>query len=722
MSTAPSEPGPAPERRPGRRSARPRRPRRDRTPPRTHDAHGSGGGRTLSQPCSLWRAAGAVLRTEISGLLRDRRALFSAFVLPTLLYPFLFLSNSWLQKVSKDTLDGRSVRVALDLRVLASADAERLRALIARESPIELVDVDATALLALGTNLETGATVSSEERSLVEHIVPAQGDVLVVARALSGPPHTALRTYFEGRTDIGNEAERRARKAIGVLRTELGSKRVRDILGDDPAHGLDAHSVDVATEAQKSGATLGRFLPLVLILVLLAGASYAALAAFAGERESGTLETLLVQPVDARAIVGGKFAAVLLVGVVTIVLNAGSVLLSLQLGLGSLPGTQLGKSLVLDGGRLLEAAFLFLPAAVFLCAVLCLVCGRARTFREGQQLLLPLLFVSILPVLPATQGDIALDPLLAAVPLCGPSLALRDALRGQVSFGLMAWMFVAQCAWAALALSRLSTMLDAEKVVQGAENEAESEARSVQSRVAIRWAVVAVFSVYLIGATLQKWNLAWGLAATLWLIVLPLALLSGRGTAARARESLTGSLWLGPPRPLHALGALLLAPGLVFVSTQIFDWQQRVLPLPSAQGDVTLFQGDPRDHTLSMLLLVALSPAICEELFFRGALLSGLRRDLSTWKIIALEMFFFGAVHMSIYRFAPTAIMGGILASITLRARSLWPAMILHAAYNGMLVLEQDTPGSLAPAWAWLGILGAALCVVRAAPRPSQRL
>jgi len=358
--------------------------------------------------------------------------------------------------------------------------------------------------------------------------------------------------------------------------------------------------------------------------------------------------------------------------------------------------------------RLLFAAVLFLPAAVFLCAVLCLVCGRARTFREGQQLLLPLLFLSILPVLPATQGDVSLDALLAAIPLCGPSLALRDALRGQVALGLSAWMFVAQSAWAWWALSRLAKLLDAERVVQGVENEAETEARNIQSRIATRWAIVAVFAVYLVGATLQKWNIVWGLAATLWLLLLPLALLSARGTARRARESIGEALWIAPPRIVHALGAVCLAPALALAAKVLFEWQQRVLPMPSTQGDITLFQGDPGDHTWAMLALVALSPAICEELFFRGALLSGLRRDLPAWRAVAINAFFFGAVHMSIYRFLPTAILGAVLALLTLRARTIWPAVILHASYNGLLVLEGENVLAIRPVFAFAAVIGLA--------------
>lgn len=662
--------------------------------------------RTLSRTTSSFTTARAVFATEIRGLSRDRRALFSAFILPVLLYPLLFLGNSWLARISKETLAARTVRVALDISAMPATEAERMRELLHQEQPIEITEIDATHLLALGPDLETGATLSSTERAAAQAVLDGAGDLLFIARPLHDNPPYALRSYFDGQTDIGNEAEKRVDSAVQKLRHELKARRIHDVLGRDPARGLSIEPIDTASAEDQSGATLGKYLPLIAVFVLLAGASYAALSAFAGERESGTLETLLVQPVPTSSIAAGKYAAVLVTGIATLVLNAGSVLVCLHAGLGALPSVESSASsgMIVDAGRLFSAAFLFLPAAVFLCAVLCLACGRARTFREGQQLLLPLMFLSILPTLPATQPDVVLDPLLAAIPLCGPALALRDALRGNVALGMAAWMFVANCGWAWLALAKLSSLLDAEKIMQHQDNAEETATREVQSRYALRWAIVAVFAVYLVGATLQSWNIVWGLAATLWLVLLPLAILSARGTAQRAKESLREALWLRAPNALHALGAALVAPAFVLVGEHVFEWQKRVLPLPSSFGDVELLPASLDEHVWLKLALIAISPAICEEMFFRGALLSGLRRDLVWWRVVIYEMIAFGAVHMSIYRFAPTAVLGGALAVLTLRSRSLIPAMILHATYNGILVLQPSQ--GFDPRWAWLGVAG----------------
>jgi sodium transport system permease protein len=109
-----------------------------------------------------------------------------------------------------------------------------------------------------------------------------------------------------------------------------------------------------------------------------------------------------------------------------------------------------------------------------------------------------------------------------------------------------------------------------------------------------------------------------------------------------------------------------------------------------------------------MFVALALSPGICEELFFRGAILSGLRRDLPAWRSVFWQALLFGAVHASIYRFAPTATLGALLAMLTLRSRSLIPAMVLHISYNGLLVLGSESGWFQAPWVPWL-ILPAAL-------------
>ncbi|MFO1009309.1 MAG: CPBP family glutamic-type intramembrane protease [Planctomycetota bacterium] len=658
----------------------------------------------------------AVLRCELLGLLRDRRALFSAIVLPVLLYPFLFFGQRWLERVSRETLEAKQVTLALDLSRAPAEAATRVRERLAQETPVELVDGDAAALQELEPELAKGSTEAwTREQALASRALAGGVDALVAAIAIDEPPGLELRAYFDSTRDLSNEARRRTANALDDVHAEFAHLRLVAVLGSDPGAGLEPSPVDVASAEDLSGAALGRLLPLIAVIVLLSGGAYAALSAFAGEREGGTIETLLVQPVRSHTIVAAKFVAVLGTALATLLFNAGSILGSMALGLGGLPGLASGSggAIAVGAGRLAAAAFVFLPAAVLLCALLCAICGRARTFREGQNLLLPLMLVSIVPTLLATQQDVQLDLLLAAVPLAGPALCVRDALRGELAVGLTAWMFVANSAWAALALARVGTALDAERVLASAGDENEDARRAVQSRTALRWGVLCVFAIYLVGGSLQAWKLVPGLVLTLAVLVPAFAIASVRGTARRAKETIVEALALRAPNVAHVLGAVLLAPLLREVSMQLLAWQERVLPMPEQNGTEGLLRDLAGLSLGPQVLLLAILPALGEELFFRGALFSGLKRDLPLWKCAAYEFVLFGAAHASIYRFLPTGVLGAVLTAVAARTRSLWPCIALHASYNALVAVSAEWPVLARPEFALLALPGVLLLVFR---------
>ncbi len=647
----------------------------------------------------------------------------AGLVLPALLYPLMFLGQGWLSKIGEETLEAQEVRVSHDLSAAEPELAARFLALLNQRIPIKLDTLPPGSIDGIEESIAEG-TLESEQhaRELAIELTGTDGHLLVYALPNpDSPSGTLFRLHFEGADETCREAKDRVREAFDELRAELEADVFLIHFNGDPAERWTTESVDQADESALSGRWIGRILPLIAVLVLLSGGSYAALAAFAGERESGTLETLLVQPVPSLDIVWGKFGSVLATGLVTLGLNTVSLYACVSLGLGSLPGAEAAGN---DPGawRVLSSGLLFLPVCLLLCAVLCLVCGKARSFREGQHYVLPLTLLAMIPTALAMSPEVELDPFLACLPLAGPALAFREAMVGGLTPlpGLLAVGSTLLYAW--FALRQLGHLLDGEKVLASQSTSEELALRRVQSRTALSWGWAGVLGVYIIGGLFQSLNPLWGLLATLWLL-LPLgAILSVRGTASRAGESLPRALGLRPPQPLHLLGALMAAPALARFAGEWIEWQQRVMPLPSSMTQVS---GLPESITnLSgpwLFLVLAVSPGICEELFFRGAVLSGLKRDLSAWKTVLWQAVLFGAVHASIYRFAPTALLGGLLAAITLRSRSLFPAIFLHVAYNGTLVLsglDESGEGPLAwtsQAWVpWLIVPAALLFLVPA--------
>jgi sodium transport system permease protein len=363
-----------------------------------------------------------------------------------------------------------------------------------------------------------------------------------------------------------------------------------------------------------------------------------------------------------------------------------------------------------------------LPGCVLLCALLCLVCGKARTFRQGQQTILPVMIITLLPTAVALQPGLEHSALLALVPFAGPALSLRDALRGELTVLPTAVMFASHALWSWLVLARVATLLDAERVLSTASNEAESAARHLHSRHALRWAFAAVLVLYVVGGRLQAWHLERGLALSLWVLLPTLTVLCA-WRARRATGSWLDDLRLAPPPLLPLAGALLCVPALVFGMRTLLEWQAAVLPLPEALARDTTLAGVLADaSSWKLAILFALSPAVCEELFFRGAVLSGLRRDLGPWRAVLWQAVFFAAAHASVHRLLPTGLIGVLLGALTLRTRSLWPAMLVHLAYNGIVVLD-GAERIHWPAWggvvlwsphlAWLAVPGLALLALR---------
>ena len=637
-------------------------------------------------------------------------------LLPVVLYPLMFLGQGWLEDVAEESLESKQVDVVLALDAAPPDLAAAIRAGIEERGPATLRDAGAGELAGLeAARPADGDAPTAAEREAARALLGQDGDALLVA-ASRGDDRLAFRVYADRADDVANAARDRIGETLEELEAARAEARVTELLGDDPAAALELATVDVASEEDRGGLALGKLLPLISVLVVLSGASFAALAAFAGEREAGTLEALLVQPVTPTAIARGKLLAICGLGVVTLVLNLASVLGCLAAGLGQLPGAAAGSSLALGLPRLAAAAALLLPAVVLLCAALALVAVRARTFREGQHYVFPLVMASALPVALGSFGDLDLDLLLALVPLTGATMAMRDALSGDLVPWLGVAAFLSHCGWAWLVASRVAPRLEAERLLSTRDVEEEAGRRRLASRTALRFGWAAVIGLYLLGGFLQSRSAVWGLAATLWLLLLPLAVAAAWRVARRTGEGLASAMNLRAPRAAHVAGALLVAPALAQAMAIALGWQERVLPLPQGPGR-GYFPAELLELSLAWkVALLALTPALCEEAFFRGPLLSGLRRDLSAAACVGWQALLFGLAHASIHRLLPTAILGALLAVLVLRTRSLWVAIALHGAYNAWLVTGEANPWFDAGWAAGLAAPGVALLLVSRGP------
>ena len=204
------------------------------------------------------------------------------------------------------------------------------------------------------------------------------------------------------------------------------------------------------------------------------------------------------------------------------------------------------------------------------------------------------------------------------------------------------------------------------------------ESRRARWPHALLFGATVVVALELVGARLRDWHPAWGLFATLW-VLLPASTLVLALAVRAPGERWVDVLALRAVPSRYVLAALLAVPVLVVLAPFARELEGRLSPFAFETGAVVPLR--ELSQPARWLLLVA-SPALCEELFFRGALLSGLRRGLGAGAAVAAAGALFGAAHVSSGGALSGAAVGLVAGWLAVRGGSVVPAIVLHAAFN----------------------------------------
>jgi len=349
-----------------------------------------------------------VFRKELIDMLRDRRTLLFMIILPLLLFPVLFKVFFTAQRMGADRAESRVLLVS----VIGDAGAEDLRRILNEQGRIEV-------------------TGSASPDSIAARITEGTLDgALVLDGGFAGDRVGRVDFYFRS---TGDEWAARVRidKALRAFEKELLTQRLQELgLSNDDLKTLQVVRHNLASQKEQLGARFGGVVPYVFILFCFLGAMYPAIDLGAGEKERGTLETLLTTPVDRFGILLGKFGVVVATGFSSAVVS----ILGLYLGVrqaGNLPPEMVDSILRLLGtDTLLLLLSFLLPLTVFFAGLLLSVSLTARSFKEAQSLMTPLNIAVIVPVAIALLPGIALDWKTALVPVLNVALATKEVLGG----------------------------------------------------------------------------------------------------------------------------------------------------------------------------------------------------------------------------------------------------------------------------------------------------
>jgi sodium transport system permease protein len=623
-----------------------------------------------------------VLGKEIRETLRDRRTLMVMLVVPVFLYPALMVAIEQLAIFGQHKLAERPAAVAVQ------GGGAAVLQFLARDTTLRVTTTDSLPL-----------------RALKDGRVDA-----VVAFAADDSTSRQVRVFY----DASRDESRRAHDEVGARLsswsdTLLARRLSRHGLPAGFARPLAVADSSVATAEKMGGYALGRFLPALFILMTLLGAFFPSIDLTAGEKERGTLETLLTTPVRSGEIVAGKFLTVCFVAVAAAALNVVSMLLTFESGLFQFTRAMKLQFSIPVGTAALVLLFI-VPLAVFFAALFLGIAVRAQSFKEAQNALTPVQIAAMIPIyLPLIPG-IPLSYTVALVPIGGVAVLFRDLMVGQAPLGPGIVAVVAMVVYALLALWFAVRAFGREEVLFGTGTGAGSrEALGWRQRLQA-WrgerrlvprpteslafvAFVALLFFYL-GVRLAVLGLEKGLFASQWLLLALPAVVFVAWGPYRARS--TFALRAPPPRGVAA--AVLIIAGGIPLSWFIGWAQSLVLDVPKSflgTFQNLLTASDPL-HFAWLLMLVAVTPAVCEELVFRGVLLQGLASRLPPWRAVLASAIVFGAFHLSfetVIRFLPTFWLGTLIAWVAWKTQSIFPGMMMHFLNNAMALLLVNVSG-----------------------------
>ena len=198
------------------------------------------------------------------------------------------------------------------------------------------------------------------------------------------------------------------------------------------------------------------------------GAMNPAMDLTAGEKERGTMETLLCCPAARTDIVLGKFLMVLtgsLAAMACSLLSMGITIAAVGASLGGRTGAPGGFAPTIDTVGILGVMALVIPVAVLFSAILLTVSLFAKTMKEAQTYAAPMIFVVILPAILGMLPGVELNYRLALVPILNISLVCKEMLSGVWHWGYIAVIFGSTALYAALALAVAVRMFRREDVI-----------------------------------------------------------------------------------------------------------------------------------------------------------------------------------------------------------------------------------------------------------------
>ena len=665
-----------------------------------------------------------LLKKELLDVFRDKKAIIMMVLVPILLYPLIFFGSMAVMTMIQSNMEEVEYKVAI-----VASDDGALKSAVEKHNEnakVEAQEKAETESTDQGNSSEDSVSQGNSASTSANGIAT---DVLTLVDAPSGDYQEALQNeeldaYVTSSKDSSEKTVYEVYYVSSITNSSYAAGIVRDVVDElsreeskekIQAAGLDAdvimnpvvcESEDLASSEQSAGSILGMILPFLLVLSLLMGTMYPAIDVTAGEKERGTLETLLTLPVSNREIIFSKFFTVAIIGIISALLNIVSIAFmgTYMIRLMGDAVESMGISFAgIDIGKFIPAIIFtvlaILAFSLFISAVTMCITSLAKSYKEANNYITPLMLVVMLTGYIGFIPNIELTHTMALVPVANICLMIKNLLLFKVEYKLVAVVLVSNVLYAIVAVLILSRIYDSENVLfdEGKFSLKLFERRSNMKKGGVpttgdAWfMVVFVMFAYLYLGSVLEMKYGFGGIFGIQMIIFVLPLLYVLYT----KRSILQTYSFRKTKFMNFVAALFMGCGTMLIGIILTSFVSMLFPTEAEMVSSGLMNELMSDNELLTFAVVALTPAVCEEMLFRGFLFSAFRGRYKIVVSVLLTAVIFGVYHMSIVRFFTTALLGAALAVIVYYSDSIFPAMVMHAINNGIAVLQMYHPDTM---------------------------
>ncbi len=662
-----------------------------------------------------------LFKKEILDVIRDKKTVIMMLVIPVILYPLIFVVALGIMSSVQSSLKTRTYNIAIETKL---DEGQFYDYVLKQAYSVEKEREKGTTESGSGTSESTEKTTEEKEEKYRINFV----DAYSIEDFKTAMQEETLDVYVEVVPDEGDENEEgkegRVRYVIYYLSSSTNSNYASDIIFDFVEKmnqemskdrisdaGLDVELTlnpisysykNVASGKQSMGSMLGSVLPFLLIISLLMGTMYPAIDTTAGEKERGTLETLLTLPITNRQMIMGKFLTVALIGIISALLNIlsmGGIAIYIVKIMKSYGGVKMNDVALSEFvPAILVGILAILAFSLFISAVTMCVTSFAKSYKEANNYITPLmlavLFIGYIGFIP----NVSLEGGMALVPVANICLLIKNLLIFKVTLESVAVVLISNVLYAFLAILLLSRIYDSESVLF---NDGRGGLQLFEKRSNLKKGGVPTFSdawfvllfvivlVIYLGGILQSEYGVYGVAGT-QLIILSIPLVM----AIYTKKDLKKTYSLRKPKAVPALGACIFILGIISVGIVITSIVSSIFK-ESSEASYESLKNIMDNGFVITLLIVALLPAICEEMMFRGYIFAAVREKYRPVVAMIFVAVCFGLYHMSISRLFVTGLLGFGLCMSTYYTKSIFPGMLMHFINNSYSVIAYYYPKAI---------------------------